>query len=125
LGSAFIARLGRNGTASWATLIAGAPPSSEAYSIAVDALGRAHVAGALGGSLVVADYDSSDGGALPNLTAQVSDAGSGVMGISQAIDSTQSLWISGSFDTSATFGNITLSGTSAGVFLVRIDPGGP
>lgn len=124
-GSAFVARLNRNGVGQWARLVPSAPAGTIGRAIAVDANQRAHVTGQFGGSLLVAAYDPGDGGALASISAVAADSGGGVSGYALAVDSTQSLWVGGSFDTSATIGNVTLSGTAAGVFLIRVDPGGP
>jgi hypothetical protein len=124
-GSAFLARFDPTGAPRWAKLVpdsAGAV-GGEPTAIALDAAGRAHITGYLGLSLVTASIDSQTGNLLGSVNASVSDAGAGLQGGSIAVDSTQSVWVSGSFDTHATVGTFTLSGNSVGVFVVRIDPG--
>jgi hypothetical protein len=125
MGTPMAARFNRTGGAEWAsTLDAGALgtiPTGAAFDLA----GRTHLVGPLGGSIVVANFDEA-GAPLTNLLAStMGDAGSGVRGASIAVDSMQSLWVSGVFDTHATLGTQTLTGDIVGVFVARIDPGTP
>lgn len=66
---------------------------------------------------------------LADFSVEVGDGGSGAFGTSLAVDSTQSVWVSGLFGDHAKFGTITLDGaappypgTSVTPFVVRLDP---
>ena len=123
-GSPFLARLDRNNTAQWATVAASTGTLPIGRAIAIDGAARAHLTGQLGGQLLVDDFTET-GAPAANVSAETSDAGAGINGYSLAVDSMQSLWVAGTFDTQATLGSIMLTGSSAGVFVARIDPGGP
>jgi hypothetical protein len=125
MGTPIAARFNRTGGAEWASVIEAGVLGSSPTAAALDLAGRTHLVGPLGGTLVVANFD--EGGApLTNLLAStMGDGGTGVQGASIAVDSTQSLWISGTFDTHAALGSQMLTGNKAGVFVARIDPGTP
>jgi hypothetical protein len=130
--SPFVARLDRNGVARWATLIAGATPDNTGSALAVDHAGYVHLAGYFGGELLIANYDSANATRLRDVRVTTNDAGAGVVGNSLAVDSTQSLWVSGSFGENATLGTIVLKGRvpdyanqQSSIFVARLDPGGP
>ena len=124
-GSAFLARLDRMNAAHWATVAATTGTQPIGRAIAIDSASRAHLTGQFGGELLVDNFTTDTGTALANVSATTSDAGAGANGYSLAVDSTQSLWVAGTFDTQATFGSFVLTGSSAGVFVARLDPGGP
>jgi collagen type VII alpha len=125
MGTPMAARFNRAGAAEWAsTLDAGALgtlPNAAAYDLA----GRTHLVGPFGASIVVANFDEA-GAPLANLLASTTgDAGMGVQGASIVVDSMQSLWVSGVFDTHTTLGTQMLTGNIVGIFVARIDPGTP
>ena len=100
-------------------------------AVAVDALGQVHATGVYDGRRLLANYVLTSGEKLPDFVVDVGDAGSGATGTSLAVDSAQSVWVSGLFGERATFGAITLDGTAplyAGVpistFIARFDPSG-
>jgi hypothetical protein len=117
----FVARFDRAGTPEWATLVL-QPSSLIPRALIGDSTGIVHMTGSLGGSVLVANFDERSGAALSSLVAASSDAGSGIQGSALAVDSTQSLWISGTFDTNAMLGAVSLTGNSVGILLARIDP---
>jgi hypothetical protein len=125
MGTPMAARFNRTGGAEWASTLDAGALGSVPTGAAFDLAGRTHLVGALGGSIVVANFDEA-GAPLTNLLAStMGDAGKGVRGASITVDSTQSLWVSGVFDTHATLGTEMLTGDIVGIFVARIDPGTP
>jgi hypothetical protein len=125
MGTPMAARLNRTGGAEWASTLDAAALGTSPNAAALDLAGRTHLVGPFGRSIVVASFDEA-GAPLTNLLASTTgDAGMGVQGASIAVDSMQSLWVSGTFDTHTTLGTQMLSGNVVGIFVARIDPGTP
>jgi hypothetical protein len=101
-------------------------------AVAIDSSGRVRTTGGTDGRRLVASFLLSTGTQLPDFTVDVGDASAGVGGTSLAIDSTQSVWVSGVFGEHATFGTLAqqgvappLAGDPISTFVARLDPSGP
>ncbi len=135
--TAYVAALQSPDSGLWGALIydGGSPLLTESpltSAVAVDTLGYAHATGQFDGRRLVANYAAATGELLAAFTVDVGNATTGVAGASLAVDSQESVWVSGALGEHAKFGAITLDGAAPEIqgvpissFIVRLDPATP
>jgi len=113
VGQAFVARLDGTGKARWVELTNGV---ARAFAVEADA-STLHVAGSFDAGAYLEDRDAKLGG----LERSAKAANGMPDAYSAALDSVGSLWLAGTYATSADLGNQNLLSAASGVFLLRLD----
>lgn len=113
VGQAFVARLDGTGKARWVELTNGV---ARAFAVEPDA-STLHVAGSFDAGAYLEDRGAELGGLLRSAKA----ASGTPDAYSATLDSVGSLWLAGTYATSADLGNQNLLSAASGVFLLRLD----
>ena len=131
----FVAKLDSSGNWLWAKK-AGGSQADYGYSIAVDANGNSYVTGYFQGSATFGSTNLTSSGGTDLFVTKLDSSGNWLWakkaggtnidyGYGIAVDASGNSYVTGSFDTSATFGSTTLTSYgSTDIFVAKLDSSG-